>query len=209
MKIKITEIFSSIQGEGTDSGYPFTFIRFSNCNLRCNYCDTEYSFENGKEITVEEVVKKVTEFGIDKILLTGGEPLLQKEGLLELAKILHDQGYKIYIETNGSILLDKIPSYITKIIDVKTLSSGHEESFNIKNINYINKGDELKFVISNKDDFNFSINFILNYSLDFKYKVIFSPVLGTLEPSELGNWILESKLPIKLGLQLHKIINMR
>ena len=210
MKLKINEIFYSLQGEGSASGYPFIFIRFSNCNLRCLYCDTKFSFNEGEELPVKEVTERISYLpSVDHILITGGEPLLQKEGLLELLKELFVMKKKIFIETNGSVDISFLPREIVKIIDVKTPSSGYPSSFHIENLKYLTEKDDMKFVISDKEDFDFSVRFIEEHRLINKINLIFSPVFKVLEKEKLAQWILESALPVRFSIQLHKLLKMK
>ncbi len=209
MKIKICEIFESIQGESSFAGFPFFFIRISGCNLRCSYCDSVYAYEQGREIKIERIIEKASLSWINNILLTGGEPLYAKNiyalinGLIETRK-------KILIETNGSILIDRIPQQVIKILDFKTPSSGMAKYNEFKNINYLNFDDEVKFVISDFNDFQWSCNIIEKYDLFNRINnIIFSPVTDKLASNQLAHWILGEKINARLQLQLHKYINMK
>ena len=208
-KLKISEIFKSIQGESSYSGFPFFFIRLTGCNLRCSYCDTQYAYSAGKDFTIDFIIDKIAHSNIDKILLTGGEPLLQENIYILIDKLI-EIGKKVFIETNGSILINKLRKEVIKIIDFKTPSSLMAEKNNFDNVNFLNKEDEVKFVISDKDDFLWSIDIVNNYNLHKKTKnILFSPVANKLEPKTLANWILEKDLNIRLQIQLHKILDLR
>ena len=204
--INLSEIFYSIQGESSFAGFPCIFIRIAGCNLRCKYCDTVYSYETKFSISVNNILKKIEKYNPIKLIeITGGEPLLQNE-IYNLFHILKDNDYKILLETNGSINLKNVPENVIKIVDVKCPSSGYGKSFLKENLNYIDaEKDELKFVISNKEDYLFAVDFIRKN--DFQnYKNIFSPVLSELSPKTLANWILVDKCNYRMQLQLHKYI---
>ncbi len=209
MKIKINEMFISIQGESSWTGFPFFFVRTSGCNLRCNYCDTKYAYEKGEFFAIEEIIKKIEDSGLNKILITGGEPLIQKNVYILMDKLVK-KGYDVLIETNGSILIDKINESVIKIIDFKTPSSGESKKNNFKNVNFLTEKDEVKFVIGNTEDFNWALSIIKKFDLNKKVKnIIFSPIWGKLNANELGKWIINKKLNfVRLQVQLHKIINM-
>ncbi len=208
-KLKISEIFKSIQGESSYSGFPFFFIRLTGCNLRCSYCDTQYSYSSGNELTIKSIIDKIEKSTIDKVLLTGGEPLLQ-ENIYILIDKLTEIGKKVFIETNGSILTNKLRKEVIKIIDFKTPSSLMNEKNNFDNINFLNEEDEVKFVISDKNDFLWSIDIVNNYNLYKRTKnILFSPVANKLAPKTLANWILDKDLNIRVQIQLHKILDLK
>ena len=204
--LKLSEIFLSIQGESTYAGLPCIFIRLAGCNLRCKYCDTTYSYETKFEKYSEDILKEIQQYKPIKLVeITGGEPLIQSE-IYDLLTILYDNEYEILLETNGTINLEKIPDYVTKIVDVKCPGSGFEDSFLTENFKHISlQKDEIKFVISDRQDYDWATNFIKKYDLQ-KYIILFSPVLEKLEPQKLAKWITEDKLPVRMQLQLHKLI---
>ncbi len=210
MKLKISELFESIQGESSFAGFPFFFIRLAGCNLRCSYCDTQYAYnDNYKFIEVEEILNKFRNSGFQNVLITGGEPLIQEnvyfllDEFVNIAKI-------VMLETNGSILLNRVNNKVTKIVDFKTPSSNMSKSNNFKNIDFLNKTDEVKFVIGNKEDFLWSVSTIKKYNIDAVVDNIhFSPVFKKLAPKTLGEWILEEKINVRLSLQIHKIIDLK
>ena len=207
----INEIFHSIQGESTLSGFPFIFIRLQGCNLRCPYCDTKDSLDtsSGKEMSISEILSEINKYKCKNILLTGGEPLEQKVELIELLNILLKKKYTINLETNGSLLLENIPPKVKKIVDIKGPSSGVDLESGLweKNLSYLTKKDELKFLISDKIDFEWSVEFIKKNSLDKKECCInVSPIHSKCNMKILSKWILDSGLDIRLNLQIHKII---
>jgi len=204
--LNISEIFCSIQGESTYSGLPCIFIRLAGCNLRCDYCDTTYSYESDISLSINDIITKVKEYDPVRLVeITCGEPLLQSE-VYQLFDSLHKDGYTILLETNGSISLKDVPDYVIKIVDVKCPGSGEEESFLIKNLEYINEEkDEIKFVLSDNFDYNWAKDFMIKYKLN-DYEILLSPVSEKLESQGLAKWIIEDKLPIRMQLQLHKII---
>jgi 7-carboxy-7-deazaguanine synthase len=219
----ITEIFKSVQGEGTRAGLPCVFVRLTGCNLRCTWCDTAYAFHGGKKMSVEEVVARVDELcgrqsgesGADVPLveLTGGEPLLQ-EGIYPLAEALLKCGYTVMIETSGERFVGRLPKEVIKIVDVKCPDSGEADTFNVKNLEAVDEKDEIKFVLSTRRDYEFAREFTREHGLAKRVRqVLFSPVFADphgkwegLEPRQVVEWILADRLPVRLGLQLHKFI---
>jgi 7-carboxy-7-deazaguanine synthase len=211
MNIKLSEIFYSFQGESSLVGNPTVFIRFSTCNLRCRICDTKYSFKTGEELSIEAICKIVLRVDCNYVCITGGEPLVQRAGLLSLIRRLKKSGKIISLETNGSFCVTGIPVYVKKIIDVKTPSTGCAGSFCKGILKNMSAGDELKFVISNKADYNFSKNFIIKNRISgIGCKVIFSPNLKIKKMgNRLSDWILADQLGVVFGPQLHKLIKER
>jgi 7-carboxy-7-deazaguanine synthase len=203
--MNICEIFYSIQGESTFAGLPCIFIRLSGCNLRCKYCDTIYSYEPGIDYTIDQILQEISQFNSKLVLITGGEPLLQEE-TIELMECLHTAGYQVLLETNGSQPIQQVPSFVYVILDVKLPGSGYPDSFLMANIDWIKESwDELKFVISDKADFDFACDFIKTQNL-MNHKLLFSPITDKLNPAILADWIKELDFPVRLNLQLHKII---
>lgn len=215
----ITEIFKSIQGEGTRAGLPCIFVRLTGCNLRCTWCDTAYAFHGGKKMSVEEVLARVDELacrgagGVPLVELTGGEPLLQEE-IYPLAENLLSAGYTVMIETSGERHIGRLRKEVIKIVDVKCPDSGEPDTFDIANLEALTKNDEVKFVLSTRCDYEFARGFTRRHGLLGKVReVLFSPVFEDpegkwpgLEPRLLAEWILADGLPVRLGLQLHKFI---
>jgi len=215
----ITEIFKSIQGEGTRAGLPCIFVRLTGCNLRCTWCDTAYAFYGGTKQSVDEVIEKVRALSggdtgrINLLEITGGEPLLQPEAPA-LAEGLLAAGYKVMIETSGERFIGVLPREVIKIVDVKCPDSGEADTFDMKNLEALGPNDEIKFVISTRRDYDFAREFTTRHELSKRvHEVLFSPVFPDpaggwpgLEARELAEWILADGLPVRLGLQLHKFI---
>jgi len=203
--MELSEIFYSLQGESSYAGLPCIFVRLAGCNLRCTYCDTKYAYEPEFTLSVEGIIKEVEKYYPVKLVeITGGEPLLQKESV-ELMKLLLQKKYEVLLETNNSISLKDVPDQVIKIVDFKTPSSGVCNSILWDNIKYFNDHDELKFVIANRQDFDWALGIIQKYDL-LKYQILFSPVHEKLDKKILAEWILETGLPIRLNIQLHKVI---
>ncbi len=203
--MKVCEIFASIQGESTYAGLPCIFVRMTGCNLRCKYCDTTYAYDQGSEMTVQEIIDAVRCFGFNLVEITGGEPLLQRD-TGALISLLLNMKFKVMIETNGSANIGDIDRRAIIIMDVKTPGSGMSGSVRIENIALLKKSDELKFVITDKVDYDWARAMVRQFSLSEKCTVLFSPVYGKLEPLELSKWIIADKLPVRINLQLHKYI---
>jgi 7-carboxy-7-deazaguanine synthase len=204
MAIRINEIFYSIQGESSRIGFPTIFIRLTGCPMRCNYCDTAYAFHEGSQKTIEDILKEIKRFPSKFITVTGGEPLAQKQ-CLDLLKSLCDEGYQVSLETGGGLSIEGVDQRVKIILDVKTLKSGEVENNVWGNLSKIKSVDEIKFVILDKEDFIWSKNIIKEYSVN-QDQVLFSPVYGKLNPTNLSDWILQESLNVRVQLQLHKIL---
>jgi 7-carboxy-7-deazaguanine synthase len=202
--VRVTEIFESIQGESTHAGKPCVFVRFTGCDLRCQYCDTAYAFHGGTEMSRGEILDRVGRYGARFVCLTGGEPSLQKE-LPELAQELLDRGYEVSIETHGQRPLDRIPRGVKKIVDLKTPGS-REQHTDFRELERLGPGDELKVVICDEADFRWAVRIIDELRLWERVPVLFSPSFGQVAPQDLARWLLESRRPARLQLQLHKLI---
>ena len=203
--MKICEIFKSIQGESSYAGLPCLFIRITGCNLRCSYCDTTYAYFKGKDLSEDEIMDEVQHAGIRLVEITGGEPLLQKE-VYNLIKRLLDEGYKVLLETNGSLNLKDVDRRAIIILDIKTPGSGMSKKMDLSNIDIIKNTDEIKFVITSRMDYEWSKEMIQRYRLKDKCHILFSPAFGILSPEDFSMWILEDRLEVRLNLQLHKYI---
>ncbi len=225
----ITEIFRSIQGEGTRAGLPCIFVRLTGCNLRCTWCDTAYAFHGGSKMSVEEVLARVDELSINPaqghpgnaeisrklslVELTGGEPLLQPE-VIPLSRKLLDSGYRVMVETSGERPVAALPRDVIKIVDVKCPDSGEPDTFQMENLETLDGKDEIKFVISTRRDYEFARDFISQHDLARRvHQVILSPVHADpggawpgMNAQDLVEWILADGLPVRLGLQIHKFI---
>jgi 7-carboxy-7-deazaguanine synthase len=202
--MRVTEIFFSIQGEGTRAGRPCVFVRFTGCDLRCTYCDTAYAFTGGRDASREEILAEVARFPCRFVLLTGGEPLLQRE-LPDLARDLLDRGYEVAVETHGQLPTDALPAAVVRIADVKTPGSG-EPATDLRWLAGLRPHDEVKFVVSSEEDFRWSVDVIRRHGLAGRVTVLVGPVLGRVDPADLSRWILESGVDARLNLQLHKIV---
>ncbi|HZS50969.1 MAG TPA: radical SAM protein [Bryobacterales bacterium] len=204
--MQVTEIFHSIQGESTFTGLPCTFVRLTGCNLRCVWCDTEYAFYGGEKMTVEQVLEKVRAFGGRLVEITGGEPLLQKE-VYPLMERLLDEGYQVLLETSGERSIARVPRDVVKIVDVKCPDSGEGGAFDLSNLDAIAPHDQVKFVIASRRDYEFARDFTREHDLCRRAAaVIFSPVYGKIDLERLAAWILEDRLEVRFGYQLHKLI---
>jgi len=204
--LKINEIYHSIQGESTSAGKPCVFVRLTYCNLRCTYCDTEYAFYDGKDMSVQKVIDEVEKYNCKLVEITGGEPLVQMEECLELMKKLSDLGFEVMIETGGSLSIKEIDPGVKIIMDLKCPSSGMEQKNLYENIPYLKSTDELKFVIGSRGDYEWTLKVLKKYNLIGKCEILFSVVFGEFEPVELVHWILEDKLDVRFQLQMHKYI---
>jgi 7-carboxy-7-deazaguanine synthase len=202
--MRVTEIFFSIQGEGTRAGLPCVFVRFTGCDLRCVYCDTAYAFHGGAEMTEAAILEEVERHAGAPVLLTGGEPMLQR-GLPALARALLARGREVLVETHGQRPLGELPDEVVRIVDVKTPDSG-EVAVDLAYLDRLLPHDEVKFVVSSEADFAWSREVVRRHALEGKAHLLFSPVWGKVEPRELARWLLESGLRARLSLQVHKVI---
>ena len=204
--LTINEIFHSIQGESTYAGAPCVFVRLTACDLRCTWCDTPYAFTEGRKRTVEDVVGEVAAFGCPLIEITGGEPLLQ-EDVYPLMSALLARGLTVLLETGGHISVDRVPEGVVRIVDVKCPGSGESARNHWPNLGLLGPSDQVKFVIRDRDDYDFARGVVASHGLAGKCAaVLFSPVHDVLAPPELASWILADKLAVRLQLQVHKYI---
>jgi 7-carboxy-7-deazaguanine synthase len=202
--MRVSEIFFSIQGEGTRAGRPCVFVRFTGCDLRCVYCDTAYAFHGGEDMTRADVLTAVARHPSRFVLLTGGEPMLQKD-LPDLARELLARGYEVAVETHGQRPLDALPQEAIRIVDVKTPGSG-EPTTDFAYLERLAPHDEVKFVVCSEEDFRWSEAVVRQHRLDAKAHVLFSPSWGKVDAKDLARWLLESGLEARLSLQIHKIV---
>jgi 7-carboxy-7-deazaguanine synthase len=219
--MQITEIYKSLQGESTYAGLPCVFVRLTGCNLRCSWCDTEYSFYGGKKMMPEQVFDAVERLSPNGgyVEITGGEPMLQERELVPVMQRLIESGYKVLLETSGERLLERVPAQVIKIVDVKCPGSDEGDSFCVENLSILMAHDEVKFVISDRHDYEFARDFTTQHALAHRVNaVLFSPAFRKeasgardasnclLDPQQLAEWMLEDNVPARLGLQIHKLI---
>jgi 7-carboxy-7-deazaguanine synthase len=204
--VVVTEIFRSIQGESTWAGLPCAFVRLTGCNLRCSYCDTRYAYEGGEELRVDAVVAKCAEYGVPLVEVTGGEPLAQA-GCVPLVKALLARDWTVLVEANGALWAGDLPAEAVKILDFKCPGSGMAERNDWRNVEALTPRDEVKFVIGDRADYEWSRGVVAEYELPKRCRqVLFSPVSGKVEPKQIVEWILEDRLNVRFQLQLHKYI---
>jgi len=203
--LRITEIFYSLQGESNTLGIPTVFIRLTGCPLRCVYCDTAYAFTGGKKISINEIITEVEQYNTPYITVTGGEPLAQA-ACIELLVELLNKNFKVSLETSGAIDISNVDQRVIKVMDLKTPSSGELNKNQYTNIQYLNSKDQVKFVISNDEDYNWSKTILTEYELTNHCEVLFSPVMGIQNPTELAEKILRDRLPVRFQIQLHKLL---
>ena len=219
--LTITEIYKSLQGESTHAGLACVFVRLTGCNLRCTWCDSEFSFYGGKKMSRDEILDEVARLspGGGLIELTGGEPMLQEKEVVPLMEQLLDRGYKVLLETSGERALERVPTSVIKIVDVKCPHSGEPDTFEIENLEALQAHDEMKFVLSNRADYEFARDFVGQHRLGNRvHAILFSPAFRKdasgardsshclLDPEELAQWILADEVPARLSLQIHKLI---
>jgi len=203
--LRITEIFYSLQGEANTVGWPTVFIRLTGCPLRCSYCDTAYAFQGGETLELSGILETVSAYGANYITVTGGEPLSQKNCLI-LLRQLCDAGYQVSLETSGALDVSQVDKRVSKVMDLKTPSSGEVDKNSYQNIQYLTKHDQLKFVIGDRIDYQWARDKLTEYDLQNHCDVLFSPIHGNLKPAQLADWILEDKLKVRFQLQLHKYL---
>lgn len=209
--LRVTEIFHSIQGESTWAGLPCTFVRLTGCPLRCAWCDTEYSFYGGEKIALDEIVRNVEQIGTSLVEVTGGEPLIHQNAF-RLIEDLLDHGYTVLVETSGAIDVGPVDPRAHKIMDLKCPGSGEEQRNLWSNLDHLTARDEIKFVISDRADYEWARGVVLDRGLDERVRtgslraLLMSPVWGTLDLHALAGWILEDHLPVRFQIQLHKVI---
>ncbi len=219
MALQITEIFHSIQGESSHAGLPCVFVRLTGCNLRCRWCDTEYSFYGGRRMELDAVLGEVARFPCRRVEITGGEPMLQAAGVAALAQALLERDYTVLLETSGERDLAPVPAAVVKIVDVKCPASGEAGSFRDANLALLQPWDELKFVIASREDYDFACRFLAGHQLSGERPaLLFSPAFRQdargergsgqcqLDPADLAGWMLADAVPARLSLQIHKFI---
>ena len=204
-ELRITEIFRSLQGETSTVGWPTVFIRLTGCPLRCTYCDTGYAFKGGSWMSIDSIVQHVADLNTRHVTVTGGEPLAQKD-CISLLSALCDKGYQVSLETSGTLDVSAVDPRVRKIMDLKTPSSGEMDKNLYANIALLNKHDEVKFVICDQQDYQWAKQQLDRWELAEKCDVLFSPCHGQMDPTTLADRILHDKLPVRLQLQLHKLL---
>jgi 7-carboxy-7-deazaguanine synthase len=205
VSLRISEIFYSLQGESNTVGLPTVFIRLTGCPLRCVYCDTAYAFTGGEKMAIDAIITQAEQYGTRYITVTGGEPLAQP-GCLKLMTKLLDKGYLLSLETSGALDVSGVDPRVVKVMDLKTPSSGELNRNRYQNIDYLTQKDQVKFVIGNDQDYQWSKAILTQYDLSTHCEILFSPVMGQQNPTELAEKILRDRLPVRFQLQLHKIL---
>ena len=201
--LNITEIFYSLQGEAKEVGIPTVFVRLTGCPLRCNYCDTAYAFKGNNPLSIASIMEQVEKYNTHYVCVTGGEPMAQRNCLILLDTLI-EAGYKVSMETSGSIDISPVNKKVSVVMDLKTPSSTEQSQNRYENIALLESKDQLKFVIASRSDFDWCCDILQNYSVDSE--VLFSPVYESLKPVDLADWILEKQLNVRLQVQLHKIL---
>lgn len=203
--LRITEIFHSLQGEALTSGLPTVFIRLTGCPLRCQYCDTAYAFQGGKILSIDDIIQKTREFDCPYVCVTGGEPLAQPN-CIALLRQLCDEGFHVSIETSGARNICDIDSRVSIVMDLKTPDSGECDKNLWSNLAYLKPSDQIKFVLCSEHDYQWACRIIAEHQLANKVHILFSPSWHQLNPTDLANWIVNDRLPVRFQLQLHKIL---
>ena len=204
-RLRINEIFHSLQGEADAVGYPTVFVRLTGCPLRCRYCDTEYAFHAGDWLDLEAILDKVRGYGARHVCVTGGEPLAQPN-CLKLLERLCDQGFEVSLETSGALDIASVDARVSRVVDVKTPGSHEAPRNRIENFELLTPRDQVKFVICSREDYDWSKAFLLEHGLSERCRILFSPSYHEVSPTALADWILADRLPVRFQLQLHKIL---
>ena len=205
VRLRITEIFASVQGESSRVGLPTVFVRLTGCPLRCTWCDTAYAFTGGSTRTLDDILAEVARHGLRHVCVTGGEPLAQK-GCLALLTALCDAGYDVSLETSGALDIAEVDARVARIVDLKAPGSGEVDKNRYENIALLRANDEVKIVLADAADYDWARAQIATHGLDRRCSVLLSPVAGALDPAELAEWVVRDRLPVRFQLQLHKIL---
>ena len=205
VRLRVTEIFHSLQGETSRADSPTVFVRLTGCPLRCGYCDTEYAFHGGANYTLAEILAEVARHGTPRVCVTGGEPLAQK-ACLGLLAALCDAGYDVSLETSGALDVAGVDPRVAKVMDLKTPGSGEERKNRWANLEHLTPRDEIKFVLCDRADYEWARQVIRERRLEERCPLLVSPVFGRLEPRQLAEWVLEDRLPVRVQIQLHKLL---
>jgi 7-carboxy-7-deazaguanine synthase len=204
-RLRITEIFHSLQGEGRSVGTPTVFVRLTGCPLRCRYCDTAYAFSGGEMLSLDDILQQVADYSVSHVCVTGGEPLAQK-GVPELLNALCEAGYEVSMETSGALDISSVDSRVSRVMDIKTPGSGEMERNLLSNLDCLTPHDQVKFVITDEEDYAWSRTMLSEHKLNERCEVLFSPVHDKLDASELADWVIRDRLPVRFQLQLHKLL---
>lgn len=204
-KLRITEIFHSLQGESLTVGLPTVFVRLTGCPLRCQYCDTAYAFNGGKMMPMADIMERVSSFDCQHVCVTGGEPLAQV-GCCALLRQLCDAGHAVSIETSGARSLEGVDDRVMIVMDLKTPGSGEVDKNKLTNLDLLKPSDQIKFVICSQEDYQWACQMVIDHQLATRFQVLFSPSWGQLNPRTLADWIIEDRIPVRFQLQLHKIL---
>jgi 7-carboxy-7-deazaguanine synthase len=204
-RLRVTEIFLSLQGESASAGLPTVFVRLTGCPLRCGYCDTEYAFHGGRWMAIDEIVREVAKYNVTHVTVTGGEPLAQKPCATLLARLC-DLGYRTSLETSGAMDVSDVDARVIKVMDLKTPGSGEMHRNRYENLSHLCVRDEIKFVICDRVDYDWAKEKVDEFQLQGKCEILFSPCYERLPPRQLADWIVEDRLPVRFQIQLHKII---
>ena len=205
VRLRITEIFASVQGESSRVGLPTVFVRLTGCPLRCTWCDTAYAFTGGSTRTLDDILAEVARHGLRHVCVTGGEPLAQK-GCLALLSALCDAGHDVSLETSGALDISEVDARVSRIVDLKAPGSGEVDKNRYENIPLLRTSDEVKIVLADAADYDWARAQIATHALDQRCSVLLSPVAGELDPAELAEWVVRDRLPVRFQLQLHKIL---
>ena len=204
-RLKITEIFLSLQGEARDAGWPTVFVRLTGCPLRCQYCDTAYAFFGGEWRDIDAILAEVASHGVRHVCVTGGEPLAQKR-CLDLLRRLCDVGYRVSLETSGAIDVADVDPRVSRVVDIKTPGSAEVERNRWDNLPLLNAHDQIKFVICSREDYDWARGIVAEHRLSERCDVLFSPSKGEISARDLADWIVQDRLPVKFQMQLHKVL---
>ncbi|MET0003579.1 7-carboxy-7-deazaguanine synthase QueE [Candidatus Thiodiazotropha sp. LNASS1] len=204
-QLRITEIFLSLQGEGRGAGYPTVFVRLTGCPLRCHYCDTPYAFSGGEKYTLDEILQQVAGYDVEHVCVTGGEPLAQPE-CLSLLRALCDAGFRVSLETSGALDIGSVDERVARVMDLKTPGSGEMQRNRMSNIDFLRADDQVKFVITDRADYEWSCEQLKRFRITDRCEVLFSPVQDRMNPTQLADWMIEDRVQARLQLQLHKLL---
>ncbi|TCK17385.1 7-carboxy-7-deazaguanine synthase [Thiogranum longum] len=204
-RLRVSEIFISLQGESTTIGLPTVFIRLTGCPLRCQYCDTAYAFRGGEIMATSDVVSRVGDYQVKHVTVTGGEPLAQPASLLLLERLC-ETGYRVSLETSGALDISQVDTRVMKVMDLKTPASGEVDKNRFENLKYLVPRDQVKFVICNREDYLWACQMLEQHAIDRHCEVLFSPAFGQQDAATLAEWIIADRLPVRFQIQLHKIL---